>query len=80
MAKTAEQGVAVIEDMATDFHSTLLENVKLREVLLDIAFADPVNTFAADPSEWDSTKAYEILGGRMAGGVRLDTKEDLRKR
>lgn len=48
--------------------------------LLDIAFPDHsgLNDWHGNPGKWSSSRAYEALGGRIEGGRRIDTYEDLK--
>lgn len=48
-----------------------------RDALIKIAFDPDVSDLAANPSRWASIIAYLALGGRIAGGKKLDTQQDV---
>lgn len=50
----------------------------LEEVLLMLAFdCKQVDCLSGDPTKWPTTIAYIALGGRIEGGVRIDTRSAL---
>jgi hypothetical protein len=48
--------------------------------LIKIAFDPDVSDLAGNPSLWASIIAFLALGGRIAGGKKIDTKDDVLNR
>ena len=52
---------------------------ELEAVLHQIAFSEIVSDVAGDPTRCPCTIAYLALNGRIEGGQRVDTSDDLKR-
>jgi hypothetical protein len=55
-------------------------NAAERDALIKIAFDPDVSDLSANPSHWASIIAYLALGGRIQGGKKLDTQNEVLER
>jgi hypothetical protein len=55
-------------------------NEQYQDALVQIAFDPDVSDLAANPSKWASIIAFLALGGRIANGRKIDTKDEVLNR
>lgn len=72
-------GGFIVEALVQPSESKKSNNDAFEEALIKIAFDPDVSDLAGNPGLWSSTIAYLALGGRIEGGKKLDTKNEVLK-